>query len=175
MKIAFVNSKGGVGKTTLAILSCAALREAGRDAVIYDIDPQGTSTKFAPAFGIPLSREGEIVIIDTPPRLEKTPIARAAHTADRIVIVTTPSPAAMAATGEVVPGFTDRKAAILFNMIRCDGFALVADEVTFALPTLRSRFRERAAYQRALLDGWKALDPRAREETLAAALEIMSF
>ena len=39
--IAFVNQKGGVGKTTTAVSVCAALGHAGQGVLLVDLDPPG--------------------------------------------------------------------------------------------------------------------------------------
>ncbi|MBW3069613.1 ParA family protein [Actinomyces sp. 594] len=47
MRIAVVNTKGGVGKTTTSILlACAAVR-VGRTVEVWDADPQGSATTWA--------------------------------------------------------------------------------------------------------------------------------
>ena len=94
--IALVAQKGGTGKTTLALTLAVAAEQAGRTAVILDIDPQATACKWGdrreastpvvldaqPArLGRALetaAAEGvDLVVIDTPARLESAALAAA--------------------------------------------------------------------------------------------------
>ncbi len=49
MIIAFLNQKGGVGKTTLAIHTAATFARADRDVVLVDADPQGSALDWVEA------------------------------------------------------------------------------------------------------------------------------
>lgn len=104
--IAFVNSKGGVSKTTSAIMCAEILAERGETVLVRDTDPSGGATEWkrlAAASGNPLPfavrsanvREvadppengADWVLIDTPPL--QTNIIEAAIEAADLVIITT--------------------------------------------------------------------------------------
>ena len=120
MIIAYLNQKGGVGKTTLAIHTASAFALADYSVVLVDADPQGSaldwldSRKSEPLFpvvGMPkpvihrqlprIAATCDIVVIDGPPSL--TDIARSAMlAADLVVIPVQPSPYDVWAAEEVV-------------------------------------------------------------------------
>jgi chromosome partitioning protein len=120
MKISFLNQKGGVGKTTLAVHVADALARRKMRVLLVDADPQGSALDWAasrqgdpmfPVAGLPrasihkelpaLARGYETVIIDGPPRVYD--VARSAIMAsDLILIPVQPSPYDVWAAKEIV-------------------------------------------------------------------------
>jgi chromosome partitioning protein len=110
MIFSFLNQKGGVGKTTLAVHFSMALALRGARVLLVDADPQGSALDWSasrqseprfPVIGLPtknLHREVqphipnyEYIVIDGPPRVNE--LARAAIMAADIVLVPVqPSP-----------------------------------------------------------------------------------
>lgn len=106
--VAFVNTKGGVGKTTSALQTAAGLIRLGRRVEVRDIDPSGQATAWAqtatktgnplafpvlPAnmrsVGQPADDPTTWVLIDTPP-LQAEVIDAAVSAADIVILVTCP-------------------------------------------------------------------------------------
>lgn len=102
--IAVLSQKGGAGKTTLAISLAVAAEQAGRQAVVIDLDPQATACNWSDRREAPapvivdaqpsrlpnaLQKAGEagieFAVIDTPPRAEQSALA-AAKAADLVLI-----------------------------------------------------------------------------------------
>ena len=71
--IALLSSKGGAGKTTLSVALAVAHELAGGDAVVIDLDPQGSAGVWSDLRGDEPSRG------DAPPRLARAlEVARSA-------------------------------------------------------------------------------------------------
>ena len=121
MIISFLNQKGGVGKTTLAVHIAAAVALAGHKVVLVDADPQASALDWLasreaeplfPVVGMPravlhrqvpdLAAGCDLLVIDGPPSL--TDITRSAMVAsDLVLIPVTPSPYDVWAAGELMP------------------------------------------------------------------------
>ncbi|AKC78401.1 ATPase [Xanthomonas arboricola] len=123
MIFAFLNQKGGVGKTTLATHVAGELAMRGLHVILLDADPQGSSldwTQRRSQQGLPrlfsavglaretlhqeapeLARRADHVIIDGPPRIAA--LARSALlAAERVLIPVQPSPYDLWASAEMV-------------------------------------------------------------------------
>lgn len=114
--VAFVTQKGGSGKTTLCLNLAVAAEEAGRRALIVDLDPQGTAEAWyqdreaerprlvraepadLPRVLAAAGRQGfSHVLLDTPGR-DEPGVAAAIRAASFCVIPCRPTPADMKAT-----------------------------------------------------------------------------
>ena len=177
-KIAFVNGKGGVGKTTSAMLLAAALQDAGQRVSIDDRDPQRSATTACAVFGIPLGDAANIVLLDTAPNIEHPGTVDAIRTADLVLLITTPSPldlATTAATARMIQGQRTGSTRVLFNRVQTNNrffaeMAEIAKDLPF--PSFKNYLAMRTPYQTAQLMGWRALAASQREEVTRVATEV---
>jgi chromosome partitioning protein len=177
-RIAFVNGKGGVGKTTCSMLISAAWHQAGQLISLDDRDPQKSATNAADIFGISIGLGGNIVVVDTAPTIGLPATSEAIRTADLVVLVSTPSPldlATTAATAQRIQAERNGPTRLLFNMVQTNNhyftdMAETAKEIPF--PAFKNHLVRRTAYQDAQIYGWRTLRPQYREEVLKVAIEI---
>jgi chromosome partitioning protein len=134
--IAIIAQKGGTGKTTLTLALALAAQQAGKTAVIIDLDPQATACNWAdrrrhePPFVVSAQparlsqvlqtaqeNGAEMVFIDTPPRAEQAAIA-AAKAAGLILLPCRPAVFdldTLATTLELIRYAGGRKVAAILN------------------------------------------------------------
>lgn len=131
--IAVMNTKGGVGKTTTAMLLANALAERGRTVEVRDLDPSSSALIWAeqveetglalpfsvvPAHASVLHRRtsAQVVIVDTAPS-NKGDIAAAAELADFVVVPTKPGQAELVRTLETIKYLDPKKTAVLLTQV----------------------------------------------------------
>lgn len=159
MIVAFLNQKGGVGKTTLALHLAGAWSARGQRVLVVDADPQASALDWADQrlreglprlFGVlglaretlhkelpDLARETDHLIIDGPPRVAG--IARSALlAADLVLIPAQPSPFDGWASSEMLRLLDEARifrpelrARMLLN--RCAARTVIARETAEAL------------------------------------------
>ena len=181
MIIGFLNQKGGVGKTTLAVHFADALARRERRVLLVDADPQGSALDWAasrksdplfPVAGLPrasihkelptLAKGYEMVVIDGPPRVYD--VARSAIMAsDLILIPVQPSPYDVWAAKEIVDMIREAavykpslKSAFVINR-RIVNTALGRDVVEalseYPVPVLKSSICQRVALAESAAQG----------------------
>lgn len=109
MRISFVHTKGGVGKTTCSLLLATAVARRGISVEVLDADPQASASRWsevanfrADGLDFPVIRISakalygyrsscEWEIIDTPPG-QASEIQAAIDTSDLVIVPTHPSP-----------------------------------------------------------------------------------
>ena len=197
--ISILNSKGGVGKTTLSIHLSTALAATAK-VLLVDADSQGSALDWAaqrtvkarfPVVGLPkptlhreipaLSQGYDWVIIDGPPRANE--IARSAIAASDVVLIPVqPSPFDVWAAQDIIDIVTECSVLkpdlkIRFVINRLFPNTTLGAEVkealgTFDVPMMDCAIRNRTEYAKAAKSGLTALetDPHG-----AAAQEIIAL
>jgi len=185
MVITLLANKGGVGKSTLSLLLYEALRKAGKSVAVRDWDIQGTSNralKLIHGEQANLTTKYDVVIYDTPPRLDHSTTMDAVRNADIVLVVTSPSPADIwEAEAAIKYARTKNKKTtvrLVFNKVRKGtvlGRLVGESAKQVSVPALKTMLSYRECYQHSIGQGWKALDGAAREEVLQLALAVTNL
>lgn len=190
MTICFANGKGGSGKTTITLCIAMALAEAGKRVAIADRDPQGTAgfwvrqiaTEKGP-FIYDEKQSYDVILIDTPPRLDHPQVREAIVASDKVILVTSPSPTDLwttKATADLVTQLrpTGGRVALLFNQVQLGtmlGRQIDSLAQKVGLPSIFFFVKRRQCYQHAALMGWGALIQQAKEEIEQITLQIVNL
>jgi chromosome partitioning protein len=188
MVIAVLNSKGGVGKTTIATNLAACFATDKKDVLLIDADPQASALEWKAArpedalplqvIGLPsanlhqevkrLRTKYELLIIDSGGRVTETARAAAAI-ADLVLVPTLPSRYDIAATqeffskvlGEVMAFKEAVRAAIILNQVQTGtAISQAAQEQISALehPIMNSVLHLYVAYKESAAHGLSVIE-----------------
>ena len=181
MIIAFLNQKGGVGKTSASLGVASELARRGGRVLLIDADPQCSSLSWSTARGenpalfvvagmptesihtqIKMAGQGyDHVVIDGPARKDEIAVS-AAMCADVVIVPVTPSPLDIWAANDILKiikyaqTFRPLRAAFLLN--RKIAHTAIARDFTAALagceiPTLASQVTQRVIFAEATAGG----------------------
>lgn len=179
-KIAFVNNKGGVGKSTACFLTALGLGRAGKAVQIEDLDPQKSVTAWIDEERDGIGGKGGMILIDTRPAVDDETVMDAIARADVIVMPCSPSPGdiiGMKGSIDTVMKLKKRGAKVVVLLNRAkprtrhtrDAKGLIEG---LGVKVLEVAIPDRECIQDIVTDGWKAMDPATQGTVLEMTIEI---
>lgn len=202
--ITVAQQKGGSGKTTLAVNLAVALRRKGFTVAVLDTDPQGSLGRWfmerleavgedpglefstSSAWGASyesekLKRRFDVVLIDTPPKIESD-LRPALRVADLILVPVASSQVDLWATEGVLDLAAREKRPVLIVLNRTRpgtrlGAEVAAGAAALGVDVARTQLANRVAYAETLGRGSAVAERPAgpgRDEITALAEEIMA-
>ena len=180
MILAVLSTKGGTGKSTVALNLTGALSRANHKVLLIDADPQGSIARWAkegrqdsldvlvhpdPVAEKKVQKKGkkyDLVIFDSPPTFKKR-VQAVLQAADRLIIPVTPGMADVWSTARLIDMYLDVKekrpnldARLLIN--RVDRRTRLGREFRgvlerLSIPIFLTEIPQRAAYGEAWLKG----------------------
>ena len=184
--IGILNSKGGAGKSTLAINLAHALHQAGHSTLLIDTDPQGSASDWhdtaednplalvsmptvASLKGLPsIAGQYDFVIVDGESK-QLGKLGAAIKLADVVLIPVQPSPFDLWACNELAEtittrqDITDGKPLAAFVINRAVQHTKLGGEIAEALagygiPAFKQQIKQRQVYPRSAADGLSVFD-----------------
>lgn len=188
MRITFISSKGGTGKSSVCLILGAILQRAGKSVTIEDLDPQRTATHFAEAFGLSMEDpEADFVLVDTPGHID--PSSKAGRNlgaviaqSERIILVCEKSPVSIHGSADSAAFIQEHqqrgaKAFVLFNKIRATGIGKQDAEglaKLLKIPPLKTEIPLTAQVEYSGAEGLAAIRGKILDAFLNITLEIVA-
>ncbi|QJW98413.1 ParA family partition ATPase [Frigoriglobus tundricola] len=199
--ISFLNQKGGVGKTTLAIHIADALTRRNHKTLLVDADPQGSALDWAaarqgeprfPVIGLPrpsIHKELGVIaqgyawtVIDGPPRVYE--VARSAIMAsDAVLIPVQPSPYDVWSANEILELFKEsdiyrpdvRRAFVINRKIANTAIGRDVNEALseYRLPVLKAAVCQRVSFADSATLGKTVFDVDAEGQAAREVMELV--
>lgn len=178
--ITVAQQKGGSGKSTMAIHLATAFAKMGYNTMLFDTDPQGTSSHWhaqrkkndmglLATSGWRLTRDlamakeaNDIIIIDSPPHAEMD-IKVSTRAADLVIVPMQPSPADMWAVRETMKTLTTEASKSMIVLNRVVPRAKITEEITSEMDRMGFNYSKnfvgnRVLFAAAMEEGLSVLD-----------------
>lgn len=172
--ISLVNRKGGVGKTSLCCLLALYWAEKGKRVGVDDLDPQGSSSAVVEHWDHDLittyERDDTVdyLLIDTIGGIGEDDLNEIIDLSDLILVPLLLGPTDMRATGQTCRRIdAPDKTRIVFNKVN-PSTGIFKERWNYAqamgVKAMHNHLCIRVAYAHALVDGWSALNTKAKTE-----------